>query len=211
MPVVSGSRFILPGIQAGHAGRGAQEQAGRRPGGDVASLGARDLRDDPARRGLKLGDVHAVPGGLDHRPGDLVVEKPARQPGGRPLRVDDRADAELLIDTHVVLRRPRMRPDPRIRVAAVTGSEDGQDRGQRSARRAGVEPHLDVLDHAPAARVGWPARDDPLSQPSSRECTAPESRVTGGRRESSGRGAWPPARRPAPPNRSAAGGCPAGR
>ena len=84
-------------VEAGDAGRGAQQQARGGAAGDVPGLGAGVAGDDGARRGLQLGDVDARPAGLGHGRGHLRRHDRAAQPGGGAGSVDDGAHAEALV------------------------------------------------------------------------------------------------------------------
>jgi hypothetical protein len=87
--------------ESGHAGRGTQQQTGRGAGCHDTRLGAGDLRDYLAGAGLQLRHIDAVGRRLGHRGKDLRVKQAAGESRRGALGIDDRADAESVVDAHV--------------------------------------------------------------------------------------------------------------
>ena len=98
MPAGVGQAVHAPGIQAGDAGRGAEQEAGGGARGDQSRLGAGDLGDDLGGARLQLGHLDAVLRCLDHGRGHLRAHDAAGQAGRMALGVDDRAHAQTLVD-----------------------------------------------------------------------------------------------------------------
>jgi len=57
-------------------------------------------RDQPARRGLQLGDIDAAPGGGAHGVEHLIGHQAAAKAGERARGVDAAANAEARVDVH---------------------------------------------------------------------------------------------------------------
>ena len=92
-------------IHAGNASRGPYQKAGGGACRDTAGLGIGNLRDDLARRHLKLGDVDTELGRFAHRVGDFSRHYSAAKTSHGRVGIDDRSNPELLVDVSALIFR----------------------------------------------------------------------------------------------------------
>ncbi len=93
-----GQPVHLGRVETGDAGGKADQQSRRRPGSHQTGLGPGDLGDDGAGPRLELEHVDAVLRGLDHGLDHWLGHDRAAQPRVRPAGIDDRADAQAVVD-----------------------------------------------------------------------------------------------------------------
>ena len=97
-PAGVGQADDLGRVVAGDAGGGLQDQPGAGARGDEGGLGAQHAGDGRPRRLVQLVDVHQGLRGLAHGLQRFRPQEGAAVARGRPRGVDDRTDAESLVD-----------------------------------------------------------------------------------------------------------------